>query len=456
MKHYLDDTIAQIATPLGTGGISIIRISGNDCLNILSKIFTNKQEKETHRVYYGHIVSDKNEIIDEVLVTTMFAPRSYTMENVVEINCHGGIKTVQKVLQRVLEAGARIAENGEFTKRAFLNGRIDLTEAEAVIDLINAKTDESQKQAVSQLSGALKDKVNLYRDDILTLIANIEASIDYPEHDMEHDNKVMIKEKVEHLSREISRFINTFDMGKVLREGINTVIVGKPNVGKSSLLNAIIDEDKAIVTEIAGTTRDVITEYVNINGILLKMVDTAGIRSTEDIVERIGVEKSIEHAQNAELVLLVLDSSSELTEQDIEVINMTRGKKVITLLNKSDLERKIDKDILVDKYDLTNIIDISAKNKEIETLYNTINEIFFDGELSMEHDVYINNSRHKSCLTACHASLEAVVEGLVIDLPEDLLSIDLNNAYQSLSEILGETYDEDIIDKIFSEFCLGK
>ncbi len=456
MKHYLDDTISQIATPLGTGGISIIRISGSDCLNILDKIFTNKQSKETHRVYYGHIVSDNNEVIDEVLVTTMFAPRSYTMENVVEINCHGGIKTVQKVLQRVLEAGARIAENGEFTKRAFLNGRIDLTEAEAVIDLINAKTDESQKQAVNQLSGALRDKVNLYRDDILTLIASIEASIDYPEHDMEHDNKVMIKEKVEHLSTEISRFINTFDMGKVLREGIDTVIIGRPNVGKSSLLNAIINEDKAIVTEIAGTTRDVITEYVNVNGILLKMVDTAGIRDTNDVVEKIGVEKSVEYAKNAELVLLVLDSSQELTDEDVEIINMIRGKKVITLLNKSDLERKIDTSVLVDKYDLVNIIDISAKNKEIETLYNTINTIFFDGELSMENDVYINNSRHKSCLTACRASLEAVVEGLVIDLPEDLLSIDLNNAYQSLSEILGETYDEDIIDKIFSEFCLGK
>lgn len=456
MKHYLDDTIAQIATPLGTGGISIIRISGTHSKEILSKIFSNKQEKETHRVYYGNILRETGDVLDEVLVTTMFAPRSYTKEDVIEINCHGGIKTVQKVLQRVLECGARIAENGEFTKRAFLNGRIDLTEAEAVIDLINSKTDESQKQAVNQLSGALKDKVNVYRDDILTLIASIEASIDYPEHDMEHDNKVLINEKVRQLSDEIAKFTNTFDMGKILRDGIETVIVGRPNVGKSSLLNAITNEEKAIVTEVAGTTRDVITEYVNVNGIMLKIVDTAGIRETDDIVEKIGVEKSVEYAKNAELILLVLDGSDELTQYDKDIIEMVSDKRVITLINKSDLEQKIDKQVLKDEYNLKDIIDISAKHKEINAMYNTINAIFFNGELTSEHDVYINNARHKSCLTACLESLKAVIEGLEMDLPEDLLSIDLNNAYTSLSDILGETYDEDIIDKIFSEFCLGK
>ncbi len=455
MKHYLDDTIAQIATPLGTGGISIIRISGNESKNILNKIFSNKQPKESHRVYYGEIIN-KGQKLDEVIVTTMFAPKSYTTEDVVEINCHGGIKTVQKVLQCVLENGARLAENGEFTKRAFLNGRIDLTEAEAVVDLINAKTDESQKQAVSQLSGSLKNKVNKYRDEILTLIANIEASIDYPEHDMEHDNKKLVKTKVEKLNTEINKFINTFDMGKILREGIETVIVGRPNVGKSSLLNAIIQEEKAIVTEVAGTTRDVITEYVNVKGIMLKMVDTAGIRETDDIVEKIGVEKSVEYAKNAELVLFVLDGSSEITEYDKEIIKMLKDKKIITLVNKYDLEQKLEKQELVDKYNLENIINISAKNQDIEELYNIINDIFFEGELSSENEIYINNSRHKSCLTECKKSLDAVKEGLNLDLPEDLLVIDLNNAYTSLSEILGETYDEDIISKIFSEFCLGK
>ncbi len=455
MKHYLDDTIAQIATPLGTGGISIIRISGSESKNILDKIFSNKQPKETHRVYYGDIVS-KGEKLDEVIVTTMFAPRSYTTEDVVEINCHGGLKTVQRVLQCVLENGARLAENGEFTKRAFLNGRIDLTEAEAVIDLINAKTDESQKQAVNQLSGGLKDKINIYRDEILNLIASIEASIDYPEHDMEHDNKLLIEEKIKGLSKEIDKFINTFDMGKILREGIDTVIVGRPNVGKSSLLNAITQEEKAIVTEVAGTTRDVITEYVNVKGIMLKMVDTAGIRDTDDIVEKIGVEKSVEYAKNAELVLLVLDGTSEVTRYDEEIIELIKGKKVITLVNKQDLEQKIDKQELVEKYGLEFVVGISAKNDEIEELYEIINEIFFRGELSSENDVYINNSRHKSCLSECKKSLEAVIEGVDLDLPEDLLVIDLNNAYASLSEVIGESYDDDIIDRIFSEFCLGK
>ncbi len=456
MKYSLDDTIAQIATPLGTGGISIIRISGKDSLEVLEKVFSNKQAKETHRVYYGNILNDDGSKIDEVIVTTMLAPRSYTKEDVVEINCHGGVKTVQKVLQRLLASGARLAENGEFTKRAFLNGRIDLTEAEAVIDLINAKTDESQKQALNQLSGALKDKVNAYRDEILTLIANIEASIDYPEHDMEHDNKKLIEDKVKNLNSEISKFINTFDMGKILRDGIDTAIIGRPNVGKSSLLNAITNEDKAIVTEIAGTTRDVITEYVNVNGIMLKMVDTAGIRNTDDIVEKIGVEKSVECAKNAELVLLVLDGSDELTNYDEEIIKMVNDKNVITLINKADLNQKLDKQQLLEKYNLKNIIEISAKNKEIQELYDTINEIFFNGELNSETDVYINNSRHKNCLADCQKSLNQVVEGLYLDLPEDLLSIDLNNAYNSLSEIVGETYEEDIIDKIFSEFCLGK
>ncbi len=456
MKYSFDDTIAQVATPLGTGGISIIRISGKDCLDILDKLFTNKQPKETHRVYYGNVTDKNDNIIDEVIVTTMLKPRSYTKEDVIEINCHGGIKTVQQVLQRVIECGARIAENGEFTKRAFLNGRIDLTEAEAVIDLINAKTDQSQKQALNQLSGSLKNKINFYRDEILTLIASIEASIDYPEHDMEHDNKKLIEEKIVHLSKEIGEFINTFDMGKILRDGINTVIVGRPNVGKSSLLNALTNEDKAIVTEVAGTTRDAITEYINVNGIVLKMVDTAGIRDTDDVVEKIGVEKSVEYAKNAELILLVLDGSSDITTYDEEIIKLITGKKTITLLNKSDLGTAINKELLISKYFLENVVEISAKNKDVDELYNTINKIFFDGELNTEDGVYINNARHKNCLQDCQNSLEQVIEGLNIDLPEDLLSIDLNNAYTSLSEVVGETYDDDIIDKIFSEFCLGK
>ncbi len=458
MKINLNDTITAISTPLGSGGIGIVRISGDDALNVLKKIFKTKKnvdEIKSHTINYGHIYDD-DKIIDEVLVSVMKGPKTYTKEDVVEINCHGGIKATNKVLHTVLKNGARLADKGEFTKRGFLNGRIDLSQAEAIIDIINAKTDLAHDSAIKRLDGNLSNAIKKYREDILLMIANIEASIDYPEHDMEHDNYKIVEDKSHLLLNEIEKLINNFHKGQILREGIKTVILGRPNVGKSSLLNNLIGFDKAIVTDIEGTTRDIITEYVNIMDIPLQIIDTAGIRETDDKIEKIGVERSKEYAENADLCFVVIDVNKKLIKEDIEILRMVKHKKVIVLLNKIDLQEIAQLNEIENYVSKENIIKISAKeNIGIQNLFERLKDIFFNGEINANDDIYISN-RHKQCLIKCKNSLLKVVDGLNMSMPEDLLVIDLKDSYDALMEITGESLDDNIIDKIFSEFCLGK
>lgn len=457
MKNSNSDTICAISTPLGSGGISIIRISGEDSLSVLKKIFKTKVKTfESHKIYYGHIF-DNDKIIDEVLVSVMLGKKTFTCEDVVEINCHGGLKVTSKVLDIVLKNGTRLAESGEFTKRAFLNGRIDLTSAEAVRDVINAVTDTSLEIASNNLSGKLKNKIDSVRDDIILQIANIEASIDYPEHDMEETNFTNVRNIFLEIKKDIEDMIDSFDRGKILKEGINTAIIGRANVGKSSLLNILVGEEKAIVTDIAGTTRDIISEYVNINDIPLKIIDTAGIRRTDDVVEKIGVERSIKAYKDADLVLYVLDGSVEIDNDDFDIMDNIKDKKVITIVNKSDLGIKLDRNEILKRIN-TSIIEISAKDESgIENLYTIIKDMFFIGDIkSNTVDIVITNSRHKNLLVSALTSLENCVNAIDMGFSEDLLVIDLTDSYNYLGEIIGENLGEDIIDKIFSEFCLGK
>ncbi len=458
-----DDTIAAISTPIGTGGISIIRISGNNAFDIAQKIFlsaTNKQIKHNsnHKILYGNIIEpDTNKIIDECLLMVMKAPFTYTKENIVEINCHGGILSVQKVLQTVLKAGARLAEPGEFTKRAFLNGRIDLTQAEAVIDVINSITETFHDCAVNQLEGNLSAKIKQYREELLKLIAHIEAAIDYPEHDIEEITYKTIENKTMEIIKNIDNLICTCDRGKIIREGIKTAIIGKPNVGKSSLLNTLLKQQRAIVTDIAGTTRDTLEEYINIDGIALKIIDTAGIRQTDDTIEKIGVEKSKDTAQNADLILVVLDNSKPIEQEDIKILELIKNKKYLLIVNKTDLQNELDYSILFDYTDKKNILEISAKNNcGIDALENHIKDMFFEGNINTNNDIFITNVRHKDALIRAKNSLEEVINTIKLGMPEDCMSIDLQKAYQILGEIIGQSVDEDIIDKIFSQFCLGK
>lgn len=453
------DTIAAISTPIGNGGIGIVRISGDNALNILDKIFkTNKNvfEIKSHTINYGHI-KDDDQIIDEVLVSIMLAPKTYTCENIVEINCHGGIKSLNLVLDTVLKYGARLAEPGEFTKRAFLNGRIDLSQAEAVIDIINSKTELSHKIALKQLDGNLSSKIGELRDKVILMIATIEASIDYPEHDMEELNLKEVRSKSLELIKEIDLLIDGESKGKILKEGLETVILGRPNVGKSSLLNVILKEERAIVTDVEGTTRDILQEYVNIKGIPLKLIDTAGIRHTNDIVEKIGVEKSKKIAENSDLVLIILDNSKDLIEDDIDLLKKYNKDDSIIILNKIDLESKLDEATLFKYVDKEQIIRISTKEfLGLEDLYNKIKQMFFNGDLNISDEIIISKARHKESLINAKNSLENVIKTIDDGFTEDFISIDLQDSYKYLGEITGETLEEDIIDKIFSEFCLGK
>ena len=460
MKEF--DTICAIATPIGEGGISIIRISGNDALDIASSIFRpkNKQDIKNMKTYtmrYGNILSRENDdIVDDVILSYMKGPYSYTGENVVEVNCHGGVVATNRVLNEIVKAGARLAEPGEFTKRAFLNGKIDLSQAEAVIDIIRAKTELSMKSAIMQSKGSLSKEIGELRKYLLNVLALIEYAVDFTEDDEDiiDDNLLFqIKDGINKTIERIKKLLKNADEGKIIRDGLNMVIVGKPNVGKSSLLNALLKEKRAIVTDIPGTTRDIIEEYINIDGIPVRIIDTAGIRDTEDTVEKIGVERSKEKIEEADLVILMMDSSRELDDEDKLIIDAVKDKKYITLLNKIDLNRKISDDIIGN---LRNIIEISAKNEiGIDDLKDKIKELFFDGEIDSE-SLIISNTRHKQALYRALENCTIALEKIQSNEFLDLISIYITSGMRALGEITGDELEEDLLNKIFSEFCVGK
>lgn len=458
------DTIAAIATGMGNAGIGIVRMSGLHAFQIIDNIFVGKNGKKiadckSHTIHYGQIV-DEGEVIDEVLVMVMKGPHSYTAENTVEINCHGGMLVIRKILDTVIKHGARAAEPGEFTKRAFLNGRIDLSQAEAVIDVINAKNQFALKSSISQLKGSIKEKIKRMRERVLYEIAFIESALDDPEHISIDGYGNKLNTVVEYLIREIDELLKYADDGKLLKEGIRTVIVGKPNAGKSSLMNVLAGEEKAIVTEIAGTTRDVLEESILIFGIQLNIIDTAGIRNTEDIVEKIGVDRAKKYVNEADLVLYIVDTSVDLDENDYEIIEMIQDKKGIVLLNKSDLDTKVSVSDLKQKLDKTMIM-ISTKDKEKEQegifkLEEEIKKLFFHGALSFNDEVYLTNARQKGEILNCRESLLLVKNSILDNMPEDFYSIDLMSAYESLGNVIGEAIDDDLADEIFKKFCMGK
>lgn len=458
---FIDDTIAAIATAPGEGGIGIIRISGADSIAIASSIFKpfykkNLLDYPNRSLVYGNIV-DSDRVIDEVLIARMEGPNSYTAEDVVEINCHGGFISVKKILELVLKKGARLADPGEFTKRAFLNGRIDLSQAEAVIDIINAKTDQSHDIAQTQLEGTLSQKVRSLRNMITEVLAQVEVAIDYPEEDIEFITYKELTDKTSQIQKEVVKMYETSDTGKILREGLKTAILGKPNVGKSSLMNWILGENRAIVTEIAGTTRDVIEEFVNIKGIPLKIVDTAGIRETDDIVEKIGVEKSRDHMKSSDLVLAVLDSSRELEEDDLEILDAINPKKTLVLINKIDLESRLDMDKVKEYIAEENIIPISAmENKGLESIHDKIEAMVYEGRVSNKGDVMITNTRHKDAIYKAMNSINDAIKGLEDHMSYDFIEVDLKDAWDSLGFINGDTVTEDLLDTIFKNFCIGK
>ena len=458
---FIDDTIAAIATAPGEGGIGIIRISGEKSLQVANSIFKSIsgkkiEEYNTRTLIYGHIV-DNDKVIDEVLVAFMKGPNSYTTEDVIEINCHGGFISVKKILELILSKDVRLADQGEFTKRAFLNGRIDLAQAEAIIDVINAKTDMAHTVAQSQLEGSLSKKIKDLRFNVTEILAQITVSLDFPDEDVEHITYNTLKEKTIALQKEINKLYDTSESGKILRDGLKTVIVGKPNVGKSSLLNAILGENRAIVTDIPGTTRDVIEEFVNIKGIPLKIVDTAGIRETEDVVERIGVEKSREFFSAADLSIVVLDSSRSLDPEDMEILESVQPNKTIVLLNKTDLDRVIDLDKIKEFIAEENIIEISALQHEgIEKIHDKIEEMVFAGTVRNSSDLVVTNSRHKDALYRAKQSIEDALNAIESYMPLDFVEVDFKNIWDYLGYINGDTVTEDLLDTIFSNFCIGK
>ncbi len=452
------DTICGIATPIGEGGVSIIRISGSKALDIISKIFVGKnnidlKQMKTYTMRYGHIIEfESKDVIDEVIISYMKGPHSYTTEDIIEINCHGGVISTNSVMNQVIKAGARVAEPGEFTKRAFLNGRIDLSQAEAVIDIIKAKTDLSMKSALMQSGGALSMQIKEIRQYLLNTLALIEYGVDFTEDDEDIDDTLVlrVKDGIKTTILKVRELLKGADEGKIIRDGLNVVIIGKPNVGKSSLLNVLLKEKRAIVTNIPGTTRDIIEEYLNIDGIPIKITDTAGIRETEDTVEKIGVERSREKIEEADLIILILDSSRDLEEEDKEIINTIKDKNHIVLLNKTDLDRKIA-DI-----DLDNQIKISAKTGYgIEELKNKIKELFFSGDINSE-SLIVSNVRHKQALYRSLENCEVALDRVNANEFLDLISIYVTSAMKALGEITGDELEEDVLNKIFSEFCVGK
>ena len=457
------DTIAAISTPPGEGGIGVVRLSGDEALEIAEKVYKqgNKRlsDQPSHTIHYGNLYNPKtDEKIDEVMVTIMKAPKTYTREDIVEINTHGGVLVTNKVLQTILAAGARLAEPGEFTKRAFLNGRIDLSQAEAVMDVIRAKTDSAMHNAISQLDGNLSNLISEIRQEILQTLAQVEVNIDYPEYDdVEEMTSKLMQEKAAEVKAQVEGILETAQQGKILRDGLATAIIGRPNVGKSSLLNAFAREDKAIVTEIAGTTRDVIEEFVNIKGVPLKLIDTAGIRETDDVVERIGVSRSKKAIGEAELVLLVFDQSEKLTDEDFEMMRLTENKERIIILNKMDLKQELNVDNLLDKVDPKSVISVSvAENSGIQEVENAIVNLFFAGKTGEKDATYISNIRHISLLEQAVDALDEVVGGIEMGMPVDLVQIDLTRAWDALGEVTGESVQDELITQLFSQFCLGK
>ena len=461
MEQLYNSTIAAISTAMSNSGIGIVRMSGPEAFQIADRVYKGKKEKKlcdqkSHTIHYGYIVDKDENIIDEVMTSVMKAPKSYTMEDTVEINCHGGVLVMQKVLETVLQAGARLAEPGEFTKRAFLNGRIDLSRAEAVIDVIHSQNEYALSSSVSQLKGRLSDKIRSLREDILYQIAFIESALDDPEHISVDGYGETLKKVVDEIMEAMKRLLDSCDDGRIIKEGVRTVILGKPNAGKSSLLNVLLGEDRAIVTDIAGTTRDVLEEHLNLKGISLNIMDTAGIRDTEDVVEKIGVDRAKEYADKADLILYVIDASRPLDENDAEILHLIKGKRAIILLNKSDLDMQVKKDQeeLPEEFP---VIEISAKNVEgIGELEDTLKEMFFQGELTFNDEIYITNVRQKTALQDAYAALERVNDSIAADMPEDFYSIDLMDAYEALGNITGETIGEDLVNEIFSKFCMGK
>ena len=457
----METTIAAISTAMSASGIGIVRISGENAMDVISHIYRSKggkkkiKEVPTHTIHYGYIY-DGEELIDEVLVMIMHAPRTFTGEDTVEIDCHGGVYAMRRVLETVLKNGAQIAEPGEFTKRAFLNGRMDLSQAEAVMDVIHAKSEYALRSSMDQLRGSVQKAIREIREKLIYHIAYIESALDDPEHISLDGYPQQLLEVVDNEQKEVKRLLKTSSDGKMIQEGIQTVILGKPNAGKSSLLNLLIGENRAIVTDIAGTTRDILEEYITLHGISLKIIDTAGIRETKDIVEKIGVDRAREMAQNADLILYVVDSSVPLDENDEEIMTMLTGKKAIILYNKTDLTPVIKPELLKEKTGHP-VIPISAKEeKGITELEEQIKEMFFGGDLSFNDEVYITNARHKAALEEADKSLDLVRNSIEMGMPEDFFSIDLMNAYENLGKILGESVGEDLVNEIFSKFCMGK
>ncbi|MFH6858337.1 tRNA uridine-5-carboxymethylaminomethyl(34) synthesis GTPase MnmE [Staphylococcus capitis] len=456
------DTITSISTPMGEGAIGIVRLSGPQAIEIGDTLYKGKKklsEVDTHTINYGHIIDpETNETVEEVMISVLRAPKTFTREDIIEINCHGGILTINRILELTMTYGARMAEPGEYTKRAFLNGRIDLSQAEAVMDFIRSKTDRASKVAMNQIEGRLSDLIKKQRQSILEILSQVEVNIDYPEYDdVEDATTEFLLEQSKNIKEEINRLLETGTQGKIMREGLSTVIVGRPNVGKSSMLNNLIQDNKAIVTEVAGTTRDVLEEYVNVRGVPLRLVDTAGIRDTEDIVEKIGVERSRKALSEADLILFVLNNNEPLTEDDQTLYEVVKNEDVIVIINKTDLEPRLDIDEVKEMIGDMPLIQTSMLKQEgIDELEIQIRDLFFGGEVQNQDMTYVSNSRHISLLKQARHSIQDAIDAAESGVPMDMVQIDLTRTWEILGEIIGESASDELIDQLFSQFCLGK